>query len=122
MTNRKKKVLAALIQSPTIKEAATTSGVGYTTIRDWLRNDTEFIAAYKSAVDQVMDDAIFQARQNLSPALTALRKIIQDDEQNGAVVAQASRTVLEFGLKMTERADLIDRLNKIEKTLEEENT
>lgn len=114
MTNRQRKALAALIQSPTIKEAATASGVGYTTLRDWLRSDTEFIAEYKRAVDQIMDDAIFQARQNLSPALSALRKIIQDDEQNGAVVAQASRTLLEYGLKMTERADLRDRIEALE--------
>lgn len=114
MTNKQKKALAALIQSSTIKEAATATGVGYTTLREWLRTDTEFIAAYKAAVDQIMDDAIFQARQNLSPALTALRKIVHDENQNGAVVAQASRTLLEYGLKMTERADIRDRIEALE--------
>lgn len=120
MTSKKRKALAALISSPTIRQAAANSGVGYATLREWLRNDEEFINAYKAATAQIVDDAVFEARQSLSLGLSALRRIAEDERQNGAVVAQASRALLEFGLKLSERADILDRLAAIEKQIKDD--
>ena len=120
MTSKKKKALACLLTCPTIKKAAEESGVGYATLREWLRSDQEFINAYRTASAQIVDDAVFQARQSLSLALAALRRIAEDEEQNGAVVAQASRTLLEYGMKLTERADVLERLEKLEKSLRDD--
>jgi hypothetical protein len=119
MTNRQKKALAALISSPTVKAAAKASGVGYSTIRRWLKDDTEFAKAYRDAASDIMDDAIFLARNSITPALMVLRQIIGDKEQNGAVRSQASRTLLEYGAKLTERADVLSRLERLEEAMQE---
>ena len=122
MTARQKKALAALISSPTIKAAAKTSGIGYTTIRRWLKEDEAFVQAYRDAAAEVMDDAVFLARNSITPALLTLRQIISDKGQNGAVRSQASRTLLEYGARLTERADVLERLDKLEKSMQEDET
>lgn len=121
MTARQKKALAALISSPTIKAAAKASGIGYTTIRRWLKEDEAFAQAYRDAAAEVMDDAVFLARNSITPALLTLRQIISDKGQAGAVRSQASRTLLEYGAKLTERGDVLDRLDKLEKSMQEED-
>ena len=114
MTGRQKKALSALLDAPTIKSAAAIAGVGYSTLREWLRSDEDFKAAYRGAVDEIVNDAVFEARKSISPAIAALKSILQDKSQNGAVVAQAARTLLEYGLKLTERADIAERISALE--------
>ena len=120
LTAKQKRAIAALISSPTIKAAAKASGIGYTTIRRWLKNDAEFAQAYRDAASEIMDNAVFLARNSMTPALLTLRQIIADKEQNGAVRSQASRTLLEYGAKLTERADVLDRLEKLEQSMEDD--
>ena len=122
MTVRQKRVLAALITSPTIKAAAEASKVGYSTVRSWIKDDEEFAAAYRSAATEIMDDAVFLARSSIMPALMTLDQIFRDSEQNGAVRSQAARTLLEFSLKLTEQSDVLERLDKLEKIMQEDDT
>ena len=122
MTARQKKALAALISSPTVKAAAKASNVGYSTLRRWLKDDAEFAQAYRDVASEIMDNAVFLARNSITPALLTLRQIIADKEQNGAVRSQASRTLLEYGARLTERADVLERLDKLEKSMQEDET
>ena len=119
MTAKQEKALAALIRSPTIEAAAGAVGVGYTTLRRWLKEDAAFQQEYRAALANLTEDAIAQAKQNLSPALSVLREITESADQPGAVRVQAARSLLEYGLKFTERADILDRMDKLEKMIAE---
>ena len=105
-----------------MEAAARAAHVGYSTLRRWLKEDEEFQREYRAAVSQLVEDATTQARQSLAPALSALREIVEDGEYPAAVRVQACRSLLEYGLKFTERADVQQRLDALEeKLLEAEN-
>ena len=117
MTNRQQKALVALIRAPTIEAAAETAGVGYSTLRRWMREDAEFKAAYRAALDELLQDASAQAKQSLSPALKALGEIVEDEGQPATARISAARSILEYGLKLTETVDILARLDALEGSL-----
>ena len=52
--------------------------------------------------------------QTLEPAVAVLRGIMEDGEENGQVRVSAARSVLEYGLKLTEQTDILTRLTELE--------
>ena len=117
MTNRQQKALVALIRAPTIEAAAEKAGVGYSTLRRWMREDTAFKIAYRAAFDELLQDASAQAKQSLSPALKALGEIVEDEGQPATARISAARSILEYGLKLTETVDILARLDALEGSL-----
>ena len=122
MTLRQKRAIVELIRGPTVEAAARAANVGYSTLRRWLKEDDEFRQEYRAAVSELIEDATLQARQSLAPALSALREIVEDGEYPAAVRVQASRSLLEYGLKFTERSDIMGRMDEIEVLLKEAET
>ena len=47
-------------------------------------------------------------------APAVLREIMEDRDENGQVRVTAARSVLEYGLKMTETTDILTRLDELE--------
>ena len=119
MTLKQKRAIAELIRGPTVEAAARAANVGYSTLRRWLKEDDEFRQEYRAAVSQLIEDATLQARQSLAPALSALREIVEDGEYPAAVRVQASRSLLEYGMKLSERSDVEARMDEIEVLLKE---
>jgi len=114
MTDRQQKALAALIRAPTVEAAARSSGIGYGTIRRWLREDQEFKAAYKAALDEMVDDAAAQAKHSLSLAFDTLSEIMQKKGISPTVRVSAARADLEFTLRLIEVKDIVSRLEALE--------
>lgn len=114
MTERQQRALAALIRSPTIEAAATAAGIGYTTLRRWLKEDDAFRSAYQAELTGLVEAAAAQAKQSLAPALSTLREIVEDPEVGAAARISAARALLDYGLKLTEIADIIPRLEALE--------
>ena len=117
MNSNQKKALAALIRSPTIEAAAQEAGIGYSTLRRWLKDDADFQQAYREELDGLVADAAAQAKQSLSPALSTLREIVEDQTLPGAVRVSAARALLDAALKLTEITDILPRLEMIEASL-----
>lgn len=118
MTNRQQKALAALIRAPTIEAAAETAGVGYSTVRKWLKSDPEFRAAYRRELDELLQDASAQSRKNLSAALDVLADVMQHGENSQTRIG-AAKAVLEYSLKLNEALDVQQRMAAIEETIRE---
>ena len=118
MTHKQQKAIAALIRSPTVEAAAEAAAVGYSTLRRWLKEDMDFQQEYQAALAGLMADAAAEAKKNLSPALGTLRGITEDVNQPGAVRVSAARSLLEFGLKLTEREDVLSRISELEDMLD----
>ena len=120
MTERQHRALAALIRSPTIEAAATAAGIGYTTLRRWLKEDDAFKSAYQTELTGLVEAAAVQAKQSLSPALSTLREIVEDPDVGAAARISAARALLDYGLKLTEIADIVPRLEALEIVAREE--
>ena len=113
MTPKMQKALLALLTNPTKEKAATAAGITSKTLRKFL-DDPEFQTEYRKAVSELIADAAAQAKQSLSPALCCLREVMEDAAQNGQVRVSAARSILEYGLKLTEQADILTRLTELE--------
>lgn len=80
--------------------------------------DPEFQAAYKEAFSGLITDATRQAQQSLSPALSTLREIVEDNDENAQARISAARSILEYSLKLTEQTDILARLSELETAME----
>ena len=110
---RQAKALDALLTHPSKAEAARAAQISTRTLSKYLADD-EFQAAYRAAVAELVGDATRQAQQALSPALSALKSIVEDDQESGSVRVSAARALLEFGLRYTEFHDVLTELRKLE--------
>lgn len=67
---------------------------------------------------QVVENATREAQQGLSPAIKALRDMLTDDEaiqkKGSGVRVAAARSMLEYGLRLTEFSDVLDRIDDLE--------
>jgi len=106
VTQKQTKALAALLTQPTKAKAAWVAGIGLTTLKRYLE-DAEFQAAYQKAIAGLVEDAAAQAKQSLNPALSCLREIVEDGEETATARIQAARSLLEYGLRLTEIVDIL---------------
>lgn len=113
LTAKQTKALQALLTAPTQAQAAQLAGIGLTTLKRYLR-DSEFQAAYKQAVSGLIADASDKAKLGLSPAVLCLREIVEDKSANAQVRISAARSLLEFGLRLVEVADIVKDLEEME--------
>ena len=113
MTPKQTKALAALLTQPTKEKAAQAAGIGLTTLKRYLE-DAAFQAEYQKAVSELVEDAAAQAKQSLNPALSCLREIVEDADETATARIQASRSLLEYGLRLVEVADIMKQLQELE--------
>lgn len=106
MTTKQTKALAALLTQPTKERAARAAGIGLTTLKRYLA-EPEFQTAYQKAVSELIEDAAAQAKQSLNPALSCLREIVEDGDETATARIQAARSLLEYGLRLTEIVDIL---------------
>ena len=118
MTPKKQKALVALLTQPTKEKAATAAGITSKTLRSYLDNP-EFRAEYRKAFSELVEDATRKVQQTLDPAVAVLREVMENDSENGQVRVSAARSVLEYGLKMTEQTDILNRLQELEAAMQE---
>lgn len=116
MSPNKERAIAALLIYPTREEAARAAGLSSKTIRRYW-DDPEFKAEYQRAFSELVEGATRQAQRNLEPAVNTLQEIMQDKEQNGQIRVSAARSLLEYSLKLSERVDILERLDTLEATI-----
>lgn len=112
MTPKMQKALAALLTQPTKEKAAAAAGITSKTLRSYL-DDPEFQGEYRKAFDGLVRDATRKAQQTLDPAIAVLREIMENGDENGQVRVSAARSVLEYGLRLTEATDILSRLQEL---------
>ena len=117
MTPRQQKALAALLVSPSRAAAADAAGITVRTLQNYL-GIPEFQREYKRAFEEVVVDATRQAQQAISPALSTLREIVEDKEEDAQARISAARAILSNGLKLTETTDILNWLQELETAME----
>ena len=118
MTIKKERALQALLTSRTRTEAARKIGISENTMRSYFA-DAEFAERYKAAFDDLFEDATREAQQTVTVALSTLRGLAEDSEQTPGVRVSASRSLLEYALKLTEQRELLSRIVALEEELRE---
>ena len=114
MTPRKEKALAALLTHHTQEEAAEAAGISPKTLRRYLK-EPEFQESYRAMFAGLVTDATRKAQSSLTPALDTLREIAVDRKQGSNARIQASRVLLEYGLRLTEVSDIMEQLQELER-------
>jgi AcrR family transcriptional regulator len=110
ITNREK-VLIALLETPSIRDAAKSSGVSEATIYNYLK-DKEFSADYRNARRQTVETAIAQMQSAASEAVERLKELQYCE--NPAVAARCAQIIFESSVRGLETTDILERLEKIE--------
>lgn len=87
-------IIAALLQSGTIREAAEATGVSPRTIYDRMRTDRAFRGEYAEAKNSIMRRAVFNLSERLSAAVDTVAEIMEDPNTNPATRLQAAQTIL----------------------------
>ena len=117
MTRNQERALAALIGSPTQEAAAAKAGITSRTLRRYLQ-DPEFSAEYERLTGQLVVGAALQAQKSLAPALNALLEIATDADAGMGPRVQAARGLLEYGIRLSELADVYSRIEALEEAME----
>ena len=102
LTPKQTKAIQALLTHSTKAEAAKAAGIGTRTLTDYLAND-EFQREYSRA-----------ARSLVIPALQALREIVENPEEASGNRTAAARSLLEYGLRLTEFSDILPLVDAAE--------
>lgn len=107
----KEKVLAALIETSSVREAAIKTSISEATIYRYLQ-DKEFLAEYRNARRQTVEVAIAQMQNAASEAVERLKELQYCE--NPAVAARCAQIIFENSVKVLETTDILERLEALE--------
>lgn len=96
------KIIAALLQFGTIKEAADNAGTTTAFIYERMKVP-EFIALYRGAKNDIVRAAVFNINKQLGAAVDTVAEIMQDKTVNPATRLQAAQTLLNNASKFASR-------------------
>jgi hypothetical protein len=115
LTPKQEQFLAALLTNPTIAQASQVAGVSEATARRWLAQPA-MQTAYRAARRQSVEQALSVIQAASSMAVAALLRNLK--APSAAIQVRAATTILELGIRAVELADLSERLEALEETLE----
>jgi DNA-binding MurR/RpiR family transcriptional regulator len=120
LTPKQELLIAALLSSPTIQEAAHAAGVSEATAHRWIR-EAAFDAAYRAARRTAVRQAIARLQQAASQAVSLLITVINDDQAPTANRLRAAEKVIDQALKAIELEDLEARVVALEERYAEKH-
>lgn len=97
------KIIAALLQHGTIKEAAKAAGTSPRTIYDRMTNDDEFRDLYYDARTEMLRGAVYNINKRLAEAINTVAEIMSNSEINPAIRLQAAQIIIKGAAKFDER-------------------
>lgn len=120
MTAKHEKLLAALLESPTIQSAAKSAGVSDATALRWMK-DAEFSTAYRDARREVVSHSITSLQAACSNAVATLCAVCDDTEAPASSRISAAKSILEMAFRSVEIDDLAARVSMLEVQMEQPN-
>lgn len=115
---KQERAISALLQAPSLKEAAKEAGISEATLHRWLK-DEAFQMAYRAAKKEVVDHAICRLQQSSGKAVKALVEIMGSAISPASARVSAARTILETSIKAVEMENLERRIADIERIVKE---
>jgi hypothetical protein len=112
---KQEEAISALLTHATIAEAATAIGVCERTLRGWLK-ESEFAAEYRAVRRQLVEHVQGRLQESASAATQVLRSLLGSDRD--AVRLRAAEIILTNATRAVEQADMLERLEALEASLE----
>ncbi|MCB1512561.1 MAG: hypothetical protein KDJ36_16820, partial [Hyphomicrobiaceae bacterium] len=116
LSAKQRRLLAAMAEHRTLREAAAAAGVGETAAYQWQR-----LPAFKQALHDLEHQTVNEAaRQLLSltgKATAALEEVLDDPIAKAGDSIRAARTILELTLRVREIVTLEDRIAELERRI-----
>lgn len=116
LSPRQQRALQAHLQAPDKRTAARLANIGERTLRTYL-GDPVFTAELQRLQAEQIADAARRGRQGMGAAMSTLKNIADDETANAQNRIMACRSLLEYGLKLDERENVLRRLEVLEKSL-----
>ena len=107
-------ILSALLSNPSITAAASACGVSKRVIYDRL-NDPDFRAAYDKARRDLLQQSAAAVQYHMNTAIETLAEIVGDTSASPQTRLNAAESIIRNTLKLTERADILERLEALER-------
>lgn len=117
LTRKQEQAIVALLEHGTVQAAAEACGLTRGTLWRYLQ-DEAFSTAYRAARREVVGGAINRLQSLMNRAVETLERNL--DCKDASVEVRAAHLVLEHALKGGELAEMQQRLEQIEKMLEEQ--
>lgn len=118
LTAKQQAGLLALLNSASIEAAAKKIKVDKSTFYRWLK-EPAFQVEFKEAKLQIFSDAITSLQKASVKAVNVLVEQFDTSDVPANVKVSAAKIILDFGFRGTEFEDVVDRLARLEKLLEE---
>ncbi len=120
MDEKQSKILQALMSNFTIQDAAKSLSISPNTIYIALRDET-FAQSYKEARHKAVEHSITMLSCASSLAVTKLVEIVENPQEKSSVRVNAAKTILEFSFKGYEWEKITERIDALEKAIEQDN-
>lgn len=117
LSSRQNRVLSALLIEPSLTKVSEITGISTRTIHNYVKMP-EFQEEYQKRITGVIQEATRQMQLSLSPAITALKNIVDDDAESANVRVASARVILDYCLRLTEITDILRRIESIEQNIE----
>ena len=114
LTAKQQLAITALLQQPTVAEAAQAAGCGERTLYRWLQERT-FQRAYREARRQAVNQALTQLQRLAGEAVLTLSQILRDPDSSSNSKVSAAKLIFDYGVK----DNLEERLQELEERLQE---
>lgn len=115
--HKKEKLALALLEAPTVAEAARRVGIAERTAFVWLK-DPEFQEVFSEVKRRFIALALSRLEGVTDEAIQTLREIMTTGQGESPRV-QAARAILEMVLKLYEYEELEERIARLEKVVAE---
>jgi hypothetical protein len=117
----REKLIAALLEKPTVREAARLVGLDESTAYHWLA-DPHFQRKYRKARRQVIEGAVSRVQQLTAGAAAAMARCLVCHGEIGGSFAdelRAAKLIFDQALKGLELYDLVEELEAVKERLAE---
>jgi transposase len=110
----------ALITEPSFEAAAKKVGVSLSTLYKWNQRE-DFQELFRKAKKETMNQATAKLQKSTTLAIDTLNDVMANKKAPAMARVTAAKTVLEFAFKAVEIEEIQERLERIEKSLEEKD-
>ena len=117
LTAKKRRFVAALLATPTVRAAAEQAGVSEPTAWRYLADPT-VKGELAQRQDGILGHVARRLASEMGEALDVLHGIMTDPEANDAPRVSAARAVLESGLRLAELVTLAERVARLEERID----
>ena len=114
LSTPQRRAILALLQAPSVAQAAADAGVGVRTLERWLAEDDEFVREFRATRARVVETAISRLQDAVTDAVECLRRNL-DEPAPASVQVRAAGLILEHAVSAIKDFDLIERIEALER-------